>query len=284
MLLWQRLSRSRLVPFAVACSLLLLSTEPVSAADRHARERKARTACLNGDYATGVALLSELFVDTKDPTYIFNQGRCFEQNRRYEDAVSRFEEYLQLGESSNARLSTEDKSAAEKHIAKCKSFMGDKAGKPSPTTAAQPEVQVPPMASPVEPLPQPVAPVAPVVDLPKRPTPSSGAGSGLRTTGVITASFGAAALIAGVVFNLKANSIIDDFETKPASYSSSQDSSRKTYETVAWIGYGVGAACVATGAVLFGIGLKAGHNSSTSVALLPAVGDGRTGLVISGGF
>jgi hypothetical protein len=32
-------------------------------------------ACLSGDYTKGVAILSELFVDTKDPTYLFNQGR-----------------------------------------------------------------------------------------------------------------------------------------------------------------------------------------------------------------
>ena len=46
-------------------------------------------ACLSGDYTKGVAILSELFVDTKDPTYLFNQGRCFEQNRRYDDAIAR---------------------------------------------------------------------------------------------------------------------------------------------------------------------------------------------------
>lgn len=92
-------------------------------------------------------------------------------------------------------------------------------------------------------------------------------------------------MIAGVVFNLKANSIINDFETKPASYSSDQDSTRKTYQTIAWVGYGAGVACVATGAALFGIGLKAGRsNASTGVALLPAVGQGQTGVLLTGGF
>ena len=70
-------------------------------------------ACLSGDYTKGVAILSELFVDTKDPTYLFNQGRCFEQNRRYEDAVARFEEYLRIAEG---KLDAADRAAAEKHI------------------------------------------------------------------------------------------------------------------------------------------------------------------------
>lgn len=51
------------------------------------RERAARTACLAGDYRKGVALLVELFVETKDRTHIFNQARCFEQNGQDEQAI-----------------------------------------------------------------------------------------------------------------------------------------------------------------------------------------------------
>lgn len=61
-------------------------------ADRQALEREARRACLSGEYVKGVALLSDLFVDSKDPNYIFNQGRCFEQNLRFEEAIGRFGE------------------------------------------------------------------------------------------------------------------------------------------------------------------------------------------------
>ena len=76
---------------------LVLATSPALAASRQAQELTARTSCLSGDYAKGVAILSELFVDTKDATYIFNQGRCFEQNSRYQDAIARFQEYLRAG-------------------------------------------------------------------------------------------------------------------------------------------------------------------------------------------
>jgi hypothetical protein len=47
-----------------------------SKANKQAKEDAARLACLNGDYGEGVAILSKLFVEHKDPTYIFNQGRC----------------------------------------------------------------------------------------------------------------------------------------------------------------------------------------------------------------
>jgi hypothetical protein len=53
------------------------------ARSREGNERLARTACLSGDYAKGVALLAELYVSTRDIIYLFNQGRCFEQNGKY---------------------------------------------------------------------------------------------------------------------------------------------------------------------------------------------------------
>ena len=82
---------------ALAC----LCSAPAQAAkggaeSREALASKARKACLAGDIQTGMGILSELFVATKDPTYIYNQGRCFEQNGKYEEAVSRFEEFLRL--------------------------------------------------------------------------------------------------------------------------------------------------------------------------------------------
>ncbi len=60
------------------------------AASIDARERVARKACLAGDYAKGVAILADLFVITMDPVFIFDQGRCFEQNGRNEQAINRF--------------------------------------------------------------------------------------------------------------------------------------------------------------------------------------------------
>jgi len=93
------------------------------------QEREARTACLAGDYAKGIAILSELFVATQKPVLIYNQGRCFEQNHRYEDAIARFQEYLRVGQ----RLSKAEQSDARKHIADCEDLMTKQGGSPSTT-------------------------------------------------------------------------------------------------------------------------------------------------------
>jgi hypothetical protein len=102
-----------------ACAAFILAARAAQAKDVDAQEREARTACLAGDYAKGVAILSKLFVSTKDPVFIYNQGRCFEQNHRYEDAVARFQEYLRVGR----KLSKTEKAEAEKHVADCQDLL-----------------------------------------------------------------------------------------------------------------------------------------------------------------
>ena len=95
------------------------------------RQRAAKKACLSGDYAQGVAVLAELFVDSSDPMYIFNQGRCFEQNGRYEEAVTRFREYQRkLADAGGARDPESDR-----HIAECLSII-EKSKPPTPPKPA----------------------------------------------------------------------------------------------------------------------------------------------------
>jgi tetratricopeptide (TPR) repeat protein len=244
---------------------------------RQAQERAARKACLNGDYTKGVAILSELFVDTKDPTYLFNQGRCFEQNHRYEDALSRFEEYLR---AAQGKLDAADQAAAEKHIADCRDRLPPDQSSKAQASAPQPFVPPPPTyAAPPEPT-STSASTSIAAHPEAQPTHS---GAGLRVAGIVTASVGVAAAVAGVLLNLKVNSMVKDMDTTVGDYES-RNSDRKNYQTMAWIGYGAGAACVVTGAILYGFGLRTGGNSSTSVALLPALGPGQAGALLTGGF
>ena len=46
-----------------------------------------------GDSKKGVEILADLYLNTNDPNYIYNQGRCFEQNGENEKAILRFQEY-----------------------------------------------------------------------------------------------------------------------------------------------------------------------------------------------
>jgi len=270
------LSHLRVTTFAVI-SLLLVSA-PAAAASRQSRERLARKACLTGDYAKGVDILSDLFVDTRDPTYIFNQGRCLQQNRRYEDAIARFEEYLR---APDAMLGPEDRAAAEKQIAECKS----KLPKDRPDSPIQPAPQPQTLPEP-PPTAEPVAP-DPVIAVAAQPTPQPVEGRrrwGLVTAGIITGVVGAAGVVTGVVFNVKANDAARDLETEVGAYPA-KSNDQKDFKTVAWIGYGVGAACVATGAALVAVGvIKSRPKSSTEVAFVPTVGPGQLGAVLTGAF
>jgi len=69
----------------------LIATQGAQAGGKESKERAAKTACQSGDAAKGVALLAELYVDTNDITFLFNQGRCFEQRplRRRNRSLSR---------------------------------------------------------------------------------------------------------------------------------------------------------------------------------------------------
>jgi len=83
-------------------------------------------------------------------------------------------------------------------------------------------------------------------------------------------------LVAGIVFNLKSNSLAQDLK-KTDGYTSDKESERKTYATLAWAGYGVGAACVATGAILYLLGLRS--DGDGSIAFLPTFAPGQAGAV-----
>jgi hypothetical protein len=235
-----------------------------------AKERRARTACLAGDHVEGVRLLSELFVATMNATYIYNQGRCFEQSRRYEDAIGRFQEYLRAGK----KLTKAEREDALKHIDECKHLLASEREQSAPAAPAAPP---PAAAAPVAPVPV----VTPAAAITQPQSPAPGQGSGLRTAGIVAAAVGGAALVAGVVFNLKVNGLASDLK-KTDGWSRDKDSDRKTYQTLGWVSYGVGAACVATGVVLYGLGLRSGRGAT--VALVPAFSPGQAGAVVEGAF
>jgi hypothetical protein len=258
---------------------LLSTVTPALGAGRQDKERAARKACLNGDYAKGIELLSDLFVDTQNPTHIFNQGRCLEQNHQYKDAIERFREFLRTGETQ--ALKPEDKASAEKHIAACKDTMGSDAAPiptaPGPLTPPPPTL-APPTAAPASDVPHAI--IAQAESQPESGTP----GSGLRIAGIVTATFGLAALGAGVGSNVLANNTIANMESTKDGYSSDKSSTHNTYVTLAWMGYGVGAACIVTGAVLYGLGRRARSSSASNVSFVPTVGAGHAGAALVGAF
>jgi cell division septation protein DedD len=242
------------------------ATPVTDQSSKEAKERAARKACLTGDPAAGVAILTDLYLDTKDPTHLFNQGRCFEQNQRYRDAIGRFREYLVKAKG----LSAGDKADTEQHIANCDSYLRE-----APVEAAAPEVPKPSVAKPVgsERKPAEVVTASPAENAIR-------SGHGLRIAGGVVAAVGVAGLVTGLVLNLKVNSMSGDLE---ADWNPTMDSTRKDYRTATWIAYGAGAACVVGGSVLYYLGWRRGEGEG-SVAVVPTVGPDMAGALVVGAF
>jgi hypothetical protein len=266
----------------VAMSAVLLVTAPAFAANEapetEAKAKSARTACLAGDPDRGAALLAELFVETRDFNHIYNQGRCFEQNRLYEEAIGRFREYLVKGD----RLTQKEKADAESHIARCQSYLPKREpAKPAVVIAPEPVVPVE-QAQPVPP-PADQATPAVVVAQPKTRPSSGREGAGTRLAGIVVGAVGVAGITTGVILNLKVNQMSSDLE-KPDNYSRKTDSSRKTYTTAGWISYGLGAACLATGSLLYYLGWRSAAGSATAVAWIPTASPDMAGIALEGSF
>lgn len=248
-----------------AVAVILLSTLPEEAWAKgkvDGPERTAKKACASGDFAKGVDILADLYVRTDDSTYIFNQGRCYEQNHQWTRAIDRFREFLLKSPESDVDARAE----AEKHIVNCKSYLSEDESKvPAPLPAAPQPVFVP--QPPIEP---------PSVTSPGQilaPPPSgTELHSILPTTGIVVGSVGLAGLVAAVVLNVKANDYAD----------AGDRSNFKPFRNGALVCYGVGGAALATGAILYLIGHRKGD--SQSVALVPTLGSGGGAVVLGGEF
>jgi hypothetical protein len=110
----QMVRATRTALLALAMPLLVVST--AFAQDKDPRETEARKDCLTGKYEAGAALLAELFTETSNPNFIYNQARCYEQNARPDEAIQRFREFLRIARD----LSAEEKKEVENHIAECR--------------------------------------------------------------------------------------------------------------------------------------------------------------------
>jgi hypothetical protein len=249
------------------------------ASTRTERERAAKKACLNGDPAKGIELLTDLYVDTNDAVYIYNQGRCYEQNNRCEDAIVRFREYLRKTPDG----SEHDRADVKRHIADCEGLLGkkdDQAASPSIAPEAQiPRVIAsPPQVEATKPnvrvdLPPPVGEVSPIVE---KPAAGVHSGSGLRSAGLLAVGAGGVLVAAGALSNLKYNSMIRDLRGE---YHGATDDSAQSYKTLSVVGYGAGAACLVGGAVLYWLGYRKGHAVVTATRLA-----GTTTLLLAGRF
>ena len=261
---------------------ILLAAPLVHAAGKESKERAARKACLSGDYAKGIEILSDLFIDTLDANFIFNQARCFEQNNRYEEAVGRFREYLRKATA----LSPEDKADTEKHIADCQALLGQKgAAEAKPEPAPPAPAPTTPSAAP-SPAPAAVPPAAPApeqVAVTSATQPAASPGRGLRIAGIACGVVGVASVGTAIYYYTRAKSYSDKVsgQTTP---NPSDESAGKHAQTMQWVFYSAGAAAIATGTVLYVLGWQAADASHPAANVAPMLGPGLAGISAQGAF
>jgi hypothetical protein len=220
------------------------------------RVANAKTACAAGDVPLAIRLLAELYTATNDPIWIFNQGRCYHQNNQLPQAEARFKEFLR----KNVNGPAEDSRDAQNYINEIEADLHKND-------------------------PKPLGPDTTVVKATSDQGRSSEEGRGLRYAGIGCWALGGASLAAGVVFSLLTVNAKNDVESKTkntpvqSSVVSSDLSNGPIYSKLQWVGYGVGAASVITGSVLyyFGANRASALASNTIVApLFTANGAGAT--------
>jgi hypothetical protein len=258
--------------------LLSLSSLPEAQAKNkeQAREKVAKKACAAGDFRKGVEILADLYVDTDDAIFIFNQGRCYEQNHQWANAVDRFREYLLKAEHATE----DDRNDANKHLADCKRYLAAD----QPASSAPPAFQPSPTAAAGDAAPPPARPtdIATTPLAPNPPTaPQASSGTTMRVTGVAVAVAGAGILGAAVGLNLKANQLARDASR---TQDPGTESTQKSYKTGSMVCYGVSAAALVTGGLLYWLGHEKGEPKSAGLALLPAWTPGEATITLRGGF
>jgi len=275
-----------LLAVGLSCGVLLAgATARAQAVDP--RESQSHSECLAGRFQAGVDLLAQLFVETGDVNYIYNQGRCYEQNGKFGEAILRFREFLRESKG----LSAEEKAEVNGHIAECQAMKAEQGTLPGAAVPVAPSAEVPPATrttiTPALPAPTAAPTPAGVVETASIPPFADSRGAGLRTAGIVTGSVGAAFVVAGVIFSIDTHSVSSDVASNAAhrNFSRTTYDRGKLFEELQWVGYGVGAAALAAGGVLYYLGYQAAHSSaSDSVSLLLMPFPGGTGAVVQGSF
>jgi hypothetical protein len=216
------------------------------------RPSQALTACASGDVQRGIALLAELYAQTRNPAFVFNQGRCYQQNGQREPAAQRFREYLRVGQQEPLV----DRQRAEVYIKEI-----EEALERERTAAA-------------------LSPPPPVATASPRRT--------LRLTGFALAGASAVALGSGAFLSwrvqAKEQQVEGPFAREPGvvdgSTLSGQLSDGGRLETWQYISYGLGVASLAGAVTVFALSGWPWAGESQALAFAPVAAPGSLGGLV----
>jgi tetratricopeptide (TPR) repeat protein len=253
-------------------ALSLLSTAVVArAAPLDAREREARADFAAGRYQKAVDGFAGLFAETADPVYLRNIARCYQKLKRPQEAIDSFQEYLLKGKN----ISKAERQEIDGYVKEMEALKASEATAP-PVTTPPAAIAPPPATTGAPPATGAGAtPAAGAGALPPAPAgaagppPALGAvaatpgsapapaddGRSWRIAGIATGAAGVVLVAVGIGYGAAAKNAADSVSKQ---YDASTESDGKRDATLQWVGYGVGVAAIATGAILYIHGMPSG--------------------------
>jgi hypothetical protein len=234
--------------------LLLLAAGPARAqpeeSENDPRVAQAQAACLAGDVQTGARLLAELYVATNDVRWLFNQARCYQQNRLDDLAIARFEEFLREAPTGEVEL----RRRAAEYLEQLR---------PPRAVAPTPGAPPPPVAPPLSPWAG------------RLKVASLGVGA-LGLTGVVT----------GAVLSVRVNAIENQIrrDGEAATLQDPADVERKFAEgrrmaRWQWPAYLIGGGLLAAGITGYLLSTGGSETNAHALVLVPVAGPGSGGAV-----
>jgi hypothetical protein len=196
-----------------------------------ARDQQAADACGAGRWEEGVRVLAELFAQTDDGNYIFNQARCYQQNGRAAEALARFKFYLKRADADPAALAR-----TRQYIAELEAVA------PAPGLTAR-------------------------ADAPETSLGRTLRRAGLITAGAGLGALGAATFF-GLQTSGIEKEAAQAARNNPDQLERLNNDGKRA-ELLQWVFLGVGATAVSTGALLTYFGLRAPSQRQTSLVVLP---------------
>jgi hypothetical protein len=249
------------------------------------REVQARKDFAAGRYEQAADAFADLFANTGDPIYLRNIGRCYQKLKRPAEAISNFQDYRRKAKN----LSPAERDEIEGFIKEMEALQTSQTSTPSVPPSAPPASPAPAASdtaatsSPPAPSPAVASVAAPITPAPAPATDEVQTGRSFRIAGVTTGAAGVALLATGLAFGLAAKAAGED---NSDFWDPDRDRAGKRYETLQWVGYGLGAAALGTGVFLYVYGRTFADQKQAAAAwqIRTAFGRDGGGLAVEGRF
>jgi tetratricopeptide (TPR) repeat protein len=232
-----------------------------------------------GHFAEAIVQFEKAYEQDRAPILLFNIAQAHRQSGNPERALFFYRRYLEGDPNATNRADVEKRMAELDEMVKRQTEVKSRPPTSvSPPGAGQPAPAVASGASEAPPVGTGTAGSAPAATTSVMVSPAQTGGGDpgrtLKIAGITTAAVGAASVVVGVVFSARVGSRSDDVTGAPV-FDPDAESSAKTAATLQWVFYGVGAAAIGTGALLYYLGHQKARATESRVALVPLIGPGQ---------